>query len=512
VDDAARASEITVPIIHDDRVIGVIDSEHDQANFFTNEHIEVLTIIASMTSTKLASCISIEELTSTVARLEETQAALEAKEKELEYLATHDSLTDLYNRRALMSMGARLIEESAGTEKKSGVWYLDLDHFRLVNDRFGHTAGDDLLKQLAARLKHEIGDEGIVGRIGGDEFVVLFPDIEAEESITRCESLIQNVSQTKYNCAGHYVSIGMSVGITEISRFVHSLSTVIEAADKASYLAKQAGRNQYHLITRNDRLYQEYAESAAWAMEVNDALSANRFTLHAQPIVMTAAPSDESVPMYECLVRMITKDGGVIPASKFIKTSERYGQINSLDRWVIRQVLNWIAQRPPGSFSPLLSINVSGLSVSDPSFPDFLLGELEQTTTSDCRPNICIEITETSAISNLEQLKRLVDQLHREKVLTALDDFGSGYASFEILKHLPVDIVKIDRVFTETVHRDIDRKMIQHINDVAHLIGAKTVAEGVEEPDTFDTLQAIGVDYVQGYLISEPKDLSRIDI
>lgn len=511
IDDAARASEITVPILHDDRVIGVIDSEHEQANFFTNEHIEVLTIIASMTSTKLASCMLIEELESTVSRLQETQVALETKERELEYLASHDSLTDLYNRRALMSTGGRLVAKSRENEERSAIWYLDLDHFRLVNDRFGHAAGDELLKQLAYRLNEEIGDDGVVGRIGGDEFVVLFPDIGAEESIPQCQRLIQHISQAKYNCAGHHVSIGLSIGITEISPSVRSLSTVIEAADKASYLAKQAGRNQYHLITRNDKLYREYAESASWAMEINDALETNRFTLHAQPIVLTSDPGNRNVPMYECLLRMTTKEGEVIPATKFIKTSERYGQINALDRWVIREALAWIKRRSKHGPCPLLSINVSGLSVSDPSFPDFLLGELESATTDDSRPNICMEITETSAISNLQQLIQLMEQLKQEGVLTALDDFGSGYASFEILKHLPIDIVKIDRIFTETVHKDIDRKMIQHINDVAHLIGAKTVAEGVEDADTLSTLNEIGVDYAQGYYIAFPIELSRID-
>lgn len=513
VDDAIRASEITVPILHDDQVIGVIDSEHDEPNFYTNEHIEVLTIIASMTSTKLASCMLIEKLTSTVTRLKETQEALERKESELEYLASHDSLTDLYNRRALMLTGASFVEEAAGADKKSAVWYIDLDHFRLVNDRFGHTTGDELLKQLATQLKEEVGGEGVVGRIGGDEFVVLCPDLGAEESVPLCQRLIETVSQTKYNCAGQHVSIGLSVGITEITRFVHSLSTVIEAADKASYLAKQAGRNQYHLITRNDRLYQEYAETAAWAIEINDALDSDRFMLYTQPIVLTTQTAHDGIPMCECLVRMTTKNGEVIPASKFIRTSEKYGQINALDRWVIREAMQWLNQRlRRGIAVPLLSINVSGLSVSDPAFPDFLLGEIERATVNDTRPDICIEITETSAISNLDQLKNLVEQLKREGILTALDDFGSGYASFEILKQLPVDIVKIDRIFIETVHREIDRKMIQHINDVAHLIGARTVAEGVEDRDMFEVLKDIGVDYVQGYFISEPIDLSDLEL
>jgi len=511
IDDAARASEITVPILHDDRVIGVIDSEHDQPNFFTQEHIEVLTIIASMTSTKLASCILIEELKSTVARLEETQSALQAKEQELEYLASHDPLTNLYNRRALMSIGSRLVAQSGDSNKSAALWYLDLDHFRLVNDRFGHAAGDELLKQLAGRLKQNIGDHGVVGRIGGDEFVVLFPDMGAGESTPHCQRLIQEVSQSKYNCAGHYVGIGLSVGITEISPSVRSLSTVIEAADKASYLAKQAGRNQYHIITRNDNLYREYAASASWAMEISDALEANRFTLYAQPIVLTSEPDNHDAFMYECLLRMTRQDGEVVPAAKFIKTSERYGQINALDRWVVRNALGWLKrQSSHGGHCPSLSINVSGLSVSDPTFPDFLLGELENAATGGARPGICIEITETSAISNLQQLIQMVEQLRQAGVSTAVDDFGSGYASFELLKQLPVDIVKIDRIFTETIHKDIDRKMIQHINDVAHRIGARTVAEGVEDAATLSTLNEIGVDYAQGYHIAAPAELSRI--
>lgn len=510
VDDAARASEITVPILHGDRVIGVIDSEHEQPNFFTDEHIEILTIIASMTSTKLASCMLIEELTNTVSRLEETQAALETKERELEYLAAHDSLTDLYNRRALMSIGGTLIDEAADTHNKSGVWYIDLDHFRLVNDRYGHTAGDELLKQMAVLLKKEIGDDGVVGRIGGDEFVALLPGVGAQDSVDRCDRLIRRITEARFACAGNHVGIGLSVGVTEISSSAHSLSTVIEAADKASYLAKKSGRNQYHLITRNDRLYQEYTESAAWAMEINEALEANRFALYAQPIVPTTDEHTDTRPMYECLVRMVTSTGELVGASEFIKISERYGQINALDRWVIREALSWMNRRAQCGPLPLLAINVSGLSISDPSFPNFLLAELTSAKLGDNKPNICIEITETSAISNLEQLIQLVSRLKKAGILTALDDFGSGYASFELLKHLPVDIVKIDRLFIETIQRDIDRKMIQHINDVVHLIGARTVAEGVENERTFNILREIGVDYVQGFHIAGPTDLSRI--
>ncbi len=508
VDDASRLSEIAVPILHHERVIGVIDSENENPHFYTEEHLEVLTILASITSTKLAACLSIESLNETVKRLEETRVELQRREAELESLATRDALTQLLNRRELMRRGERLLERARAVGARSALWYVDLDQFRLVNNRFGHNVGDFLLTEVAGTISDEIGSEGVVTRVGGDEFVILLPNREAESSQAACDRLIRRVARQSYAFGGRRIATRLSVGIAEINADSPSLSSVIDAADKANYIAKRHGRNQYHLASPVDDSYRLQVGLTERAVEVSAALEGGQLVIYVQPIFELGG-NRRSVAL-ECLLRLRRDDGETVPAAEFIEACEHFSQMHLIDRWVIPRVLAWVRRHAARRRLPTISINVSSASIDDPTFADYLLDEIRRHRIDTRRTGICIEITETSAISNLQQAGSLLTTLREHHVQTALDDFGNGYASFALLKQLMVDVVKIDKLFIETLDTPVDRKIVSSINDVAHEIGAITVAEGVETEHALCLLREIGVDHVQGFLLGRPLPMDAL--
>ena len=487
VDDKQRLSEIAVPIIHGDNVIGVIDSEHETANFYTDSHRDVLLAIASIAATKIASLLLIEQL--------------KAKKEELTFLAHHDPLTHLYNRRALMNQIDKLLTSAKAEDRIATIWFIDLDRFKLYNDRYGHVAGDQLLRRVAGFI-NLFAKQGkhVAARLGGDEFVIVFNDIAAKATLQMCHQFIQDIKES--------LPVDASVGVTEMDSGSISDLAILEVASLACHQAKVSGGCGFHFVSSDDDQYRLYSSQLTLASEIEKALAEDRMTLLAQLIIpLNRDGNQQRGNRCEILLRLRGEDDNLIEAREFLVVAERFGLMSKVDMWVLKNVLQWITEIPPAVRMEKVHVNVSGSSVSDETFADMFVSEISNSSVAD---RLCVEITETEAISNLVQAKRFVRRLKSLGVEAAIDDFGTGFSSFLLLRDLDCDVVKIDRAFVGTMHTDENKKITRSINEVANSLGAVTIAEGIEDQSSLDMVSQSGVAYGQGFYIGRPTSLDNV--
>lgn len=499
VDDEARLSELAVPIIYDNRVIGVIDSEHPESNFYTRQDLDCLTTMASITANKIANAVLIEELETTVTQLKRTQTELEQSRDQIAFFASHDFLTGLKNRREFEIYIDRILKTKIH-QTRPILCIIDLDQFKLINDRCGHAAGDQLLVELSSLFFTQIEAKfiAVAARIGGDEFALLFEKMTLEEVLSVCNKLIEKTNRYKFQHTVHTFTINLSIGVLELDDTYSTTQAALSAADSACYVAKQTGRNRIHVYSNQDK---HYSEEAVWASEILHAVNTNQLCLYAQPINC----SINNQPMYyEILVRYI-KGSHVINATTFINAIERYGVISKLDRWVVNETLKWLSQN---DWPFTMFINLSAETIKDLSFTFGLKNALDKFDIDPRR--LGFEITETKAIANLLQAKELVRLLQEMGCKVALDDFGSGYSSFEYLKGLDVNIIKFDGMFVRDIGSDFDYMFLENMNEIAHKMNVQTVAESVETKKIYDEVKRIGIDYAQGYYLARPQALDTI--
>ena len=426
-------------------------------------------------------------------------------ERQLSYHASHDALTGLLNRREFERRLERILA-TATQEESHAVVYLDLDQFKVVNDTCGHVAGDELLRQVSAVLASQVRKRDTLARLGGDEFGVLLEHCHEEQALRIAHQMREALQDLRFVWEDRGFTIGASIGLVPIDPGVDTLATVFRAADDACYAAKDRGRNRVHLYQHDDHdLAQRHGEMQ-WVQHIQEALAESRFTLYYQPII----PLGESGrPHGEVLLRLLNRDGTLIPPSAFIPAAERFNQMQAIDRWVVRSV--FAALHDPDAVMPSgsVAINISGQSLSDCQFLEFVEQQIE-----DCEvvlEQVCFEITETAAISNLSDAKRFFSALKPRGCRFALDDFGSGLSSFAYLKTLPVDFLKIDGGFVRDIARDpIDHAMVEAIHRIGHEMGLETIAESVEDESILAPLRAIGVDYAQGYAVGRPRPLRKL--
>jgi diguanylate cyclase (GGDEF)-like protein/PAS domain S-box-containing protein len=431
----------------------------------------------------------------------------------LAYQATHDALTGLINRREFEN---RLNEALFAARAADGVThvllYLDLDQFKLVNDTCGHQAGDRLLKQITGVLQTRIRTCDTIARLGGDEFGVLLQDCNAPGAEVIADGLRQAIRDFRFIWQDGAMNVGVSIGIVEINRESESITSVLSAADVACYAAKDSGRNRVHRYSHGAA--PERHREMQSVTRLTRAFEENRLELYFQPIVPIGANKDPR-GHFELLLRMRGENGELVHPAEFIPAAERYNVMPSIDRWVVSQALGTLAHyRTDGDprHGYTLSINLSGTSLNDDRFLEFLINELQ---TYDLSPgSVCFEITETAAISNLANVVHFMREFRSRGCQFSLDDFGSGVSSFVYLKNLPVDYLKIDGQFIQNVNTDhVDRSMVEAITQVGHAMGIKTIAERVETREVLDCLAAIGVEYAQGIYIAAPasvESMSRI--
>ncbi|WP_052672311.1 bifunctional diguanylate cyclase/phosphodiesterase [Aliterella atlantica] len=443
----------------------------------------------------------------------QAEMALLESERRLAWQASHDALTGLVNRRQF----DRYLEQALNNAKLSDtsycLCYLDLDQFKVVNDTCGHIAGDELLRQVTALLQAQVRSVDILARLGGDEFGLLLHDCNLEQAASVANALRESIEAFRFIWEDKTFRIGVSIGLVGMENDDRSLSKILSAADVACYAAKNQGRNRVHIYQTSDRNLAQQQGDMQWIARIDRALEENRFCLYYQSIVPTSphAPGGEH---YEVLLRLRDEQGELVPPMAFIPAAERYNLMHVIDRWVIRTLFATQAPHYRQSwqrstlerYECLYTINLSGASINDDSFIEFLH---QQILMHQIPPQVlCFEITETVAITNLTKAINFMQQFKRLGCSFALDDFGSGMSSFGYLKNLPVDYLKIDGNFVKDILTDAtDLAMTEAINTVGHVMGIKTIAEFVENEAILDKLRALGVDYAQGYGIAKPMPL-----
>ena len=427
--------------------------------------------------------------------------------RRLSYHASHDILTGLVNRREFENRLERALKSAKARETSYALLYLDLDQFKIVNDSCGHSAGDALLGQLGALLKSKIRWRDTLARLGGDEFGVLLESCSLEEAMQTAESLRVAISDYKFTWDERTFRLGASIGVVPITADNEDVAALLSAADSACAAAKEAGRNRIHSFQENDIDLMRRRREMQWAARINNALEENRFELFRQTIQPLQA--DEEGAHYEILLRMRDENGGIISPGLFIEAAERYGITPSIDRWVIRSAFRWLVSEADERERLLMcSINLSGQSIGDEKFLPFVVDQFQMSGLDATK--ICFEITETAAIANYSTANRFINALKELGCKFALDDFGTGLSSFGYLKHFPVDYLKIDGSFVkEILHDPIDREMVRSINEIGHLTGKQTIAEFAENEEIITMLRGMGIDYAQGYGVSEPKRVTR---
>jgi len=407
--------------------------------------------------------------------------------RRLSYHASHDILTGLVNRREFENRLERALKSAKARETSYALCYLDLDQFKIVNDSCGHTAGDALLGQLGALLKSKIRWRDTLARLGGDEFGVLLESCSLDEAMQTAEALRVAIGEYKFMWDERSFRLGVSIGVVPISAENEDVTALLSAADSACQAAKEAGRNRIHSFQENDIDLMRRRREMQWAARINNALEENRFELFRQTIQPLQA--EEEGAHYEILLRMRDETGGIISPGLFIEAAERYGITPNIDRWVIRSAFRWlVSEADERERLALCSINLSGQSFSDEKFLPFVVDQFQMSGLDATK--ICFEITETAAIASYSQANRFINALKELGCKFALDDFGTGLSSFGYLKHFPVDFLKIDGSFVkEILHDPIDREMVNE--------------------EIITMLRGMGVDYAQGYGVSEPKRVTR---
>lgn len=426
--------------------------------------------------------------------------------REMSYQATHDSLTGLINRSDFERRLAEAIEETAENPHiRHALMYLDLDQFKIVNDTCGHIAGDELLKQLTYELHTRVRGNDVLARLGGDEFGVLLKNCEIKKAESVAEALRDITQRFRFMWDDKAFEIGVSIGLVPIHNEGGDLASYLSAADSACYVAKDMGRNRVHIFHGDDEALAQRHGQMQWIQRIKQALEDDRIALHCQVVHPINKPGTKAY-YREVLMRLIDENGELVPPNDFIPAAERYNLMPSIDRWVIKTALHHFGNTKNLDSHDIVAINLSGQSLADENFLAFMI---EQLQFSGINPQqVCLEITETAAISNQARASEFISVLQKKGCLFALDDFGSGLSSFGYLKRMPVDFLKIDGVFIRDINEDpIHYAMVESINHIGHVFGMQTIAEFVENDQVLEALRDMGVDYAQGFGIAKPEPL-----
>jgi diguanylate cyclase (GGDEF)-like protein/PAS domain S-box-containing protein len=436
---------------------------------------------------------------------------MHALSHELRLHASHDSLTGLLNRREFETRLGEAIHDARENSSEHALCFLDLDMFKIVNDTCGHIAGDELLRQIGTILASSIRRSDVIARLGGDEFGLLMHDCTLSVAKEVCENIRSKIKNNRFVWEDHAFEIGVSIGIAPITEMSGNTHEVLREVDSAVYEAKDHGRNRVCVRDKGTLNLDRRQGEISWIQTINQALEKDRLRLYYQEIRSLQEQGNPATHA-ELLLRMQDDDGNIISPMSFLPAAERFHLMPVIDRWVIHKAFQEMARIRNAKKRVVIkrfNINLSGQSLSDPDLLDYIRAELAMSHIA--ANDVCFEITETAAISNLSAASTLIDELRKIGFRFALDDFGSGLSSFGYLKNLKVDYLKIDGTFIRDIASDTaDHAMVRSINQVAHVMGIQTVAEYIENEDISIMATGIGIDYGQGIFLAEVRPLEEL--
>jgi diguanylate cyclase (GGDEF)-like protein/PAS domain S-box-containing protein len=427
-------------------------------------------------------------------------------EGQLQYLADHDSLTGLFNRRRFEDELTRELASAERYDSKVAVLAIDLDDFKYINDSLGHSIGDELITRVGHAVRARLRRTDVLARLGGDEFAVILPRIDHDGAMEVAEGLLEAVGEVDLvglgGRGGGSVSASIGIAMFHAASKLTSEELLVEA-DIAMYDAKEAGRARAVLYDASEDREERMLSRMTWADRIRDALVDDAFVLYAQPVMSLGA---DPVPRSELLLRMMGEGGDVIPPASFLYIAERFDLIQEIDRWVVSHAIELLSEEQAAGREVVLCVNLSAKSVVDPALPAHIAGEL-RAHGADGR-GLCFEVTETAAVVNIDRARHFASLVAEMGCEFALDDFGAGFASFYYLKHLAFDLLKIDGEFvTDLATSRTNQLVVKAVVDIARGLGKRTIAEFVEDAETLELLRGMGVDYAQGFYVAKPAPL-----
>jgi diguanylate cyclase (GGDEF)-like protein/PAS domain S-box-containing protein len=430
--------------------------------------------------------------------------------RQMTYQASHDALTGLVNRREFERRLQEAMDSAQTGNIGHGLCYLDLDRFKVVNDTCGHTAGDNMLREVASLIKEAVRDSDTVGRIGGDEFALLLIGCPLEKARQIADDVVRSVNDYRFVWKDKIFNIGVSIGLVEIGRGSGAIEDMMNSADSACYVAKKQGGLHVHVYSAREEASARHSGEIHWLQKLQGALRDSKFELYFQPIVHARADGVRG-PALEVFVRLMGENGQPgAPPAEFIRAAERYRLMPHIDRWVVQTVLSALGRGgmkvPPGRS---VAINIAGQTLGDSDFLEFVVDCFDHTGANP--GEICFEVTESSVVANLDHAQRFIAVLHGMGCEFALDDFGSGLSSFSTLRTLPMDYLKIDGSFIHNLAGDsVNQAMVAAMIDLSRSLNFRVVAEQVEDQLSLDTVTDMGIDFVQGFIVGRPQPLSVI--
>jgi diguanylate cyclase (GGDEF)-like protein/PAS domain S-box-containing protein len=425
---------------------------------------------------------------------------------QLRFLADHDPLTGILNRRGIEVAFGRL-QRRRGLARPAALAYLDLDRFKLINDLYGHPAGDEVLRQLCARVKSHLADQESFARVGGDEFVILFHDALIIRARAICSALVEAIEESPFTIGDKAFQVKGSIGLIELDREI-SFRDAVATADRACREAKVGHRGRVVAYERDTPLFRDRLEELRLIERIGQGLDDDGLFLEMQPIMSLERPLESL--NFEVLLRMRDRDNNVIPAGKIINAAENNGRMAVIDRWVLERTLEWVDQHIDRFTSThFVCVNLGGSSLNDERFVADAFAMLS--SHRKAASLVCLEVTESVALHDLQNTGRFIDRAKSLGAKIALDDFGAGYSSFSYLRDLPADALKIDGGFVKGVgSHPANTAILQAIIELTHNLGMKSIAEWVEDVATLELLAELGADYAQGYAISRSQPAERL--
>lgn len=421
-------------------------------------------------------------------------------EERIVYLADHDPLTGLFNRRRFQEELDRHLSFARGYRHEGALIVLGLDQFKYINDTLGHGTGDRYLHSVASAITGMVSEVDVIGRLGGDEFGIIRPKGDPDQVRTLVAEIQERLTDPELTGGVVPTPVTASAGAVFFPGEGGRPDDLLAKADVALHTAKEAGRNRLHVFSGRDEALGRMQAKIHWEDRIRRALQEDRFVLHYQPVVRLA---DGAISHHEVLLRMDGEDGELVGPAAFLDTAERFGMIRDIDHWVVTHAIR-VQGRSRAQGAPVrLAINLSGRHIGSREVLEWVTGTLEE---AGADPEaLFFEITETAAVENIAQAREFIHALRQRGCRVALDDFGVGLSSFHYLKNLPVDMIKIDGSFVRTLDRDpFDRTFVHAMTELAANLDITCVAEFVESQAIVEVLQELGVELGQGFHLARP--------